>query len=98
MHSFITNTDMIYLKNQGFDIEEDIKILLNEIKCLLFEQDLYNNINTIEDLNKYIENNTSLTVNDFLEHLIINALDKKYDILCDNTIELIKYFYNIHSI
>ena len=103
MRSFVNSNDIIELKKNGINYDEDIIVFLNEMKNYFYKTWRNNNYkdidkcgNTIEDFNILIGNYPSNGGYGVINKYFDCASEKDLEVLSENTIELLGYFYHIH--
>ena len=102
MKSFVTHDDIITLKKNGINYDNDIVVFINEMKGYLYKvwgKDWYSQIdnmeNTIEEFNKLIGDYPSKKGYNMLSFAFDVGTDDDIDLLSETTLEILNYFYNI---
>ena len=104
MKSFVSEKDIIALKTQGINYDEDIKVFINEMKLYFYKTwaSMYHkdidkmSENTIEEFNKLIGNYPSTGGYEIMTNAFECATDEDLDLLSEKTIEILGYFYHIY--
>ena len=104
MKSFVSDEDIIALKTQGINYDEDIKVFINEMKSYFYKTwvSMYHkdidkmSENTIEEFNKLIGNYPSTGGHEIMTNAFECATDEDLEILSEKTIRILGYFYHIN--
>ena len=104
MKSFVSEKDIIALKTQGINYDEDIKVFINEMKLYFYKTwaSMYHkdidkmSENTIEEFNNLIGNYPSTGGYEIMTNAFECATDEDLDLLSEKTIEILEYFYDIY--
>ena len=103
MKSFVTENDIIELKQNGINYNEDIIVFINEMKHYFYKtwrknyhKDIDKCGNTIENFNTLIGNYPSNAGYEIISNSFDYATDTDLELLSIKTIDILEYFYHIH--